>query len=219
MKRYYSIDFVAMKEANLNPTKWMICENIHFTQAITESGYCEHSRTETALHHDISTSAFKKIISQLVEDGFLKRNSKNNLKTTPKWHKLGGIKNDTEGYQKGYARGIKNDTILPIRENKERVSENTHLTDMDFRLLITKLGAKTKNKAKIPLNLKQQEEAYTAYQDIKDKTNLLQDYLAHQDECISKGEPQFIQKFTTYMQGYNLTKNSNSDNPMSRFML
>jgi len=134
MKRYYTIDFVAMTEAGLNPTKWMICENIHFIQAVTESGFCEDARADLAEHHDISLVQYKKLIGVLINEGYLKRNKKNHLRTTQKWHVLIGvkketvqqkerIKKDTPTYQKGYARRIKKDTVQPIRENLDRVRE------------------------------------------------------------------------------------------------
>lgn len=139
MKRYYTIDSVAMKRAGLNYTEWTICENIHFVQAISESGYCENSRAELADHHSMKVGSFKNSITKLIGLEFLKRNSKNQLKTTQKWHDLeghfgghknmtvegsGGHKNMTVASQKYDARGHKNMTVIPIREKLERVREN-----------------------------------------------------------------------------------------------
>ena len=87
-KRYYTIDFLVMKKAGLTVTQWLLLELIHYRQAITENGYCDDSREELANGLDLKAGTLKNIISQLVKSGYLKRNSKNHIKTTPKWHKL-----------------------------------------------------------------------------------------------------------------------------------
>lgn len=136
MKMYYAIDFRKMKDLNINATKWMFCENIHFVQAISESGWCEKTRKELAEHHEISLSQCKKIVRELIECGLIKINKKWHLKTTQKWHEIGGIKKETVQEiggikketvrgQKIDDRGIKKETVQPIRENLERVRENT----------------------------------------------------------------------------------------------
>ncbi len=143
MKRYYTIDFTVMKEIGLNATKWMVCENIHFVQAITDSGYCEHTRARIAEHHELSLAGLKRIIGELVEDGMLKRNTKSHLKTTAKWHKAQHSKNTTEDNDRGSKnatsrgsnlddKGSKNATILPIRENLERDREMSPHSDGDM---------------------------------------------------------------------------------------
>jgi len=174
MKRYYTIDFDAMKYHNLSATKWMVCENIHFVQAITDSGYCEKTRAELAEHHQISKVQLKRIVGDLVVDMFLKRNTKNYLKTTQKWHKIGGIKNDTggikndtQGYQKGYDGGIKNDTALPIRENLERDRESSNINPTHKIDEILEALEKKFNSSSVEMKYPLQKEAFLSWVDYR----------------------------------------------------
>ena len=85
MKRYYTIDITQMKTAGLNPTEWTICENIHFMQATSDSGYCESDIKDLAEYHGMSLSRIKAVIGELVSNEFLKINKKYHLRTTQKW--------------------------------------------------------------------------------------------------------------------------------------
>ncbi len=210
MKRYYSIDFLAMKHFGLNATKWMICENIHFTQAITDSGYCEHTRGELAEHHELSVAGLKRIVGELVDDGLIKRKSKHHLKTTPKWHKiqgsknatfdnLGGSKNATPSEQNCYEGGSKNATPQPIRENLDRTREKktnkkNENTRVAFNELIEEIKAEAPRKTKVEGN----DKAFNAYLKIEDKSKIKEYYLSHQHD---KGE--FALRIAGFLMDYN----------------
>lgn len=146
MKRYYTIDSVAMKTGGLNYTTWTICENIHFRQGVFESGYCEDTRADLADHHDLTVGSFKNLITKLVGLGYLKRNEKDQLKTAQKWHEIEGHNKMTVDENRGHnkmttasqkndARGHNKMTVQPIEKELDRVRENKNIKkDFTFSL-------------------------------------------------------------------------------------
>ena len=80
MKRYYTIDIQALRENNLSVVDSMILENIHFKSA--ENGWCYSSKKSLAEHHDISRQMMTRYVSKLIENKWLKKNTKHHLKVT-----------------------------------------------------------------------------------------------------------------------------------------
>ena len=157
MKRYYNIDMEVMHKFGLTISKWMLLELVHFRQAVAENGYCDDKREELAEAINLKGSTVKNLVSQLVAEGYLKRNNKNHIKTTPKWHKLqslngkdldsleGSFQNDgstKEGHSKMTVRSFQNDgkghskmTPLTIyRENTEREERSDALDVANYLL-------------------------------------------------------------------------------------
>jgi len=145
MKQYYSINIISAKDNNISLKKWVICEDIHFRQAISDSGYCEDTRKSMADDHDLKIGSFKNLITELCNENLLKRDTKNHLKTTQKWHKIMGHKNMTVEENRGHknmtvasqkydGRGHKNMTVQPIRKNLERVSKSKAKKTFSFSL-------------------------------------------------------------------------------------
>jgi len=116
MKQYYSIDYIKMRKEGLNATEWILLENIHFRQAITESGYCEDTRQELADWFGLSYETIKKSISKLVKNGWLKTNKKHQPKTTPKYHKM---------MQEMISEKERNEGVKKYPQDKNRGYKNT----------------------------------------------------------------------------------------------
>jgi DNA-binding MarR family transcriptional regulator len=110
MKRYYNIDFAAMKIAGLNPTQWMIMEDIQFRSSASESGWCDTKRQDMADDHMISIQQLKKIILKLDQDGWIKRDKMHRIKVTQKWIKINEIGDENQRQKEGRVdeRGRKN---------------------------------------------------------------------------------------------------------------
>ena len=171
MKRYYTIDMQVMLKFGLTISKWMLLELVHFRQAVADNGYCDDTRKELAEAINLKASTVKNLVSQLVTDGYLKRNSKNHIKTTPKWHKLqslngknldeeeGSFQNDgsnKRGHSKMTEGSFQNDgnghskmtTISIYRENKEREERSDALDVANYllkKILTVKPNFKTPN--------------------------------------------------------------------------
>ena len=89
MKRYFSLDLEACKNANLDTTEWLFLENIKFVQHYegnAVSGWCSKSKKALAEHLGISERKVFLMIDELCEKGFLiKHDETGFLKTTKKW--------------------------------------------------------------------------------------------------------------------------------------
>ena len=89
MKRYFSLDLEACKNANLDTTEWLFLENIKFVQHYegnAVSGWCSKSKKALAEHLGISERKVFLMIDELCEKGFLiKHDETGFLKTTRKW--------------------------------------------------------------------------------------------------------------------------------------
>ena len=89
MKRYFSLDLEACKNANLDTTEWLFLENIKFIQHYegnAVSGWCSKSKKALAEHLGISERKVFLMIEELCEKGFLiKHDETGFLKTTKKW--------------------------------------------------------------------------------------------------------------------------------------
>ena len=89
MKRYFSLDLEACKNANLDATEWLFLENIKFVQHYegnAVSGWCSKSKKALAEHLGISERKVFLMIEELLEKGFLiKHDETGFLKTTKKW--------------------------------------------------------------------------------------------------------------------------------------
>ncbi len=120
MKRYCGVDMVSIKENNLTLTKWVILENINFLSNYT--GWCENTRGELAEFHDVSTHRMRQIITELVDEKWLLKNKKFQLKTTKKWVDLQGMQKLTPPYAKTNTQGMQKLTPSTykkeLRENK-----------------------------------------------------------------------------------------------------
>ena len=89
MKRYFSLDLEACKNANLDTTEWLFLENIKFIQHYDGNaviGWCSKSKKALAEHLGISERKVFLMIEELLEKGFLiKHDETGFLKTTKKW--------------------------------------------------------------------------------------------------------------------------------------
>ena len=89
MKRYFSLDLEACKNANLDTTEWLFLENIKFIQhydGSAVSGWCSKSKKALAEHLGISERKVFLMIDELCEKGFLiKHDETGFLKATKKW--------------------------------------------------------------------------------------------------------------------------------------
>lgn len=208
MKRYYSLDYFAMTKHNLDATDWIILEDIQFRQVYSDSGYCEDTRSSMAMDHNLSTDRFKKRVSSLADRGYLKRNSKNNLRTTKKWADIQrvknnpteeegvknnptekeGVKNNPVGGYKQPDEGVKNNPTLPIRENLDSKRELKN-TKKDFRLLLEEIEKEAPRKSKVTYT----DKGFEAYTKIEDKNSIKELYIKHQEQ--NEGYAQRISAF------------------------
>ena len=89
MKRYFSLDLEACKNANLDATEWLFLENIKFVQHYegnAVSGWCSKSKKALAEHLGISERKVFLMIDELCEKEFLiKHDETGFLKATKKW--------------------------------------------------------------------------------------------------------------------------------------
>jgi len=105
MKRYYSIDLQVCHEVGLSLKEWTILENIHFVSV--DNGWCTKTRKALGEHHDNNPRNMQKYIANLIEKGWLKKNTKNHVKTSSKWADLQGVKNDTGGVSQSSDKGCR----------------------------------------------------------------------------------------------------------------
>lgn len=120
MKRYYSIDALALNSSGLSLIEWTILENIHFLSV--ENGWCFASKKLLSSHHDLGERAYQKTRAKLVENGWLKYNTKGHMKTTKKWFLLQANKSSDEvvSYANKSSDGMRTKVpTLPIKKEKE----------------------------------------------------------------------------------------------------
>jgi hypothetical protein len=97
MKRYISIDLQAMKENNLSLEEWVLLENIQFLSN-NEYHACFASKKTLAEHLCVAERHLFRMISKLVESGFLSKNSFGHLVATAKWLRVSGTTYDKMSY-------------------------------------------------------------------------------------------------------------------------
>ena len=111
MKRYFSLDLEACKNANLDTTEWLFLENIKFVQHYegnAVSGWCSKSKKALAEHLGISERKVFLMIDELYEKGFLiKHDETGFLKTTRKWDDICSMPAKTAMAMQQIARNIK----------------------------------------------------------------------------------------------------------------
>ena len=123
MKRYYTIDMQVCKDSGLSLQEWCMLENIHFTSV--DDGWCSKTRKSLSEHHGITARNMQKHIANLVEEGWLRKNKSNHLKTTKKWTNLMGVENDTGGVSQSSDEGCRKVPTLPIEKEYKRESKPT----------------------------------------------------------------------------------------------
>ena len=86
MKRYYNIDFLAMREFNLSEVEWRICENTDFLcNDKPNDFYSDKTRAELGDFFGLSEDRMKRIIRSLIIRGFLKQNKRHHLRVGKRW--------------------------------------------------------------------------------------------------------------------------------------
>lgn len=89
MKRYFRVDFAAMREFGLTDMEWRICENTEFLCNEKPSNfYSKNTRAELGEYFGLSEDRMKKIVQSLVERGFLNKNKKHHLRPGKLWAKV-----------------------------------------------------------------------------------------------------------------------------------
>lgn len=116
MKRYIAIDLLALKQHKLSLEEWTLLENIYF-MSNNEFGWCYASKNTLREIIQVSNGQIYKIISKLIEKGFLIKNEETGyLKVTLKWIEI----SSGEGIQKMENTSPKNgDTPLQKMETKK----------------------------------------------------------------------------------------------------
>ena len=122
MKRYFSIDVAALNSSNLSYSEWCILENIHF---LSYEGWCFAKRENLADHHKMSIQNYKKILTKLVDNDWIIRDKKHNIKTSKKWHDLSSLNPEKQGYQKVDGRGIKSESLGVSKSRRLSYKERT----------------------------------------------------------------------------------------------
>jgi len=123
MRRYYGIDFLAMKKVGLNPTEWMICEAVGYSSSISDSGWAKETRAEYGEFFGISADRAKKIIRSLVDRGFLKKNKKHHLRVGKEWIKV------TNMNGKPIPKDMPKDEQFPYHEDEFGEDEKASVED------------------------------------------------------------------------------------------
>jgi len=114
-----------------------------------------------------------------------------------------GIYTKKGGYQNGiYTKKGGHSNTKPISNKESNQEEATkkagsRLSDLDYRLLLTKLREKAIYKSKV----KDDQELYEAYSALSDKRSLLDDYLLHQKE-----EGKYSRTFLNFVLDYTAIK-------------
>lgn len=87
MKRYVSVDLLAMKKYNLTLEKWVLLENIDF---VSKNQYqaCTQSKKKLGEHIGVSERQIFNMITSLEESGFIQKNTLGHVFTTQKWAEI-----------------------------------------------------------------------------------------------------------------------------------
>jgi len=200
IKKSISLNLEICISHDISYPEWILCEQIQFLSV--RKGYCYAKRETLADALKMTTRGLQKMIARLVDRGLLERHGKNNLIVTEKWLEFQEIpenkheqSSDKDSSKHEQSSPPKHEQSSPptIKTAISLEEKNTKKEKLEYRLLIDKLQRTAKRKSKCQYT----EKGYEAYLQIKDKSQIAENYLKHQ-----KLKEQYAQTIANFLLDY-----------------